>query len=141
MLCFPMLISSLPGANPLPPEHKIGIFVRFCPPEPQFSGISSTKSRFLCFFALRNPRFRASRAQNRHFCALWWGHGRGDGREQREQREQQEQQELQELHELREQCEQLEQRQQQEQQEQRPGQFGLLTFCHKGALFELWHSI
>ena len=27
MLCFPMLISSLPGANPLPPEHKIGIFV------------------------------------------------------------------------------------------------------------------
>ena len=29
MLCFPMLISSLPGANPLPPEHKIGIFVRF----------------------------------------------------------------------------------------------------------------
>ena len=27
MLCFPMLISSLPDANPLPPEHKIGIFV------------------------------------------------------------------------------------------------------------------
>ena len=24
-----MLISSLSGANPLPPEHKIGIFVRF----------------------------------------------------------------------------------------------------------------
>ena len=27
MLCFPKLISSFPGANPLPPEHKIGIFV------------------------------------------------------------------------------------------------------------------
>ena len=63
-----MLISSLPGANPLPPEHKIGVFVRFCPSEPLFSGISSTKSGFLCAFCLRNPRFRASRAQNRHFC-------------------------------------------------------------------------
>ena len=49
-------------------EHKIGVFVRFCPSEPLFSGISSTKSRFLCAFALRNPRFRAFRAQNRHFC-------------------------------------------------------------------------
>ena len=29
-------------------EHKIEIFVRFCPPKPPFSGISSTKSRFLC---------------------------------------------------------------------------------------------
>ena len=28
MLCFPMLISSLPGANPRLPEHKIGVFVR-----------------------------------------------------------------------------------------------------------------
>ena len=27
MLSFPKLISSFPGANPLPPEHKIGIFV------------------------------------------------------------------------------------------------------------------
>ena len=32
--------------------------------------ISSTKSGFLCAFALRNPRFRAFRAQNRGFCAL-----------------------------------------------------------------------
>ena len=40
-----------------PFEHKIGIFVRFCPSEPSFSGISSTKSRFLCAFRLRNPRF------------------------------------------------------------------------------------
>ena len=69
MLCFPKLISSLPGANPPLPEHKIGIFVRFWGLEPSFSGISSTKSRFLCAFALRNPCFRAFRAQNQHFCA------------------------------------------------------------------------
>ena len=51
-------------------EHKIGIFVRFLPSEPPFWGISSTKSRFLCAFALRNPHFRAFRAQNQGFCAL-----------------------------------------------------------------------
>ena len=50
-------------------EHKIEVFVRFCPSESPFSGFSSTKSRFLCFFGLRNPCFRAFRAQNRHFCA------------------------------------------------------------------------
>ena len=38
------------------------------PSEPSISGISSTKSRFLCAFALRNPHFQAFRAQNRHFC-------------------------------------------------------------------------
>ena len=65
-----MLISSLPGANPLPSEHKLGIFVRFLPSGPPFSGISSTKSGFLCAFALRNPYFQAFRAQNRGFCAL-----------------------------------------------------------------------
>ena len=32
-------------------EHKIGVFVRFCPPKPSFSGLSSTKSGFLCAFA------------------------------------------------------------------------------------------
>ena len=58
-----MPISSLP-------EHKIGVFVLFWPSEPQFSGISSTKSRFLCAFGLRNPRFRVFRAQNRGFCAF-----------------------------------------------------------------------
>ena len=63
MLCFPMPIFSLP-------EHKIVVFVRFWGLEPSFSGISSTKSGFLCFFGLRNPRFRVSRAQNRGFCAL-----------------------------------------------------------------------
>ena len=52
------------------PEHKIGIFVRFCLPKPSFSGFSSTKSRFLCAFGVWNPCFRAFRAQNRGFCAL-----------------------------------------------------------------------
>ena len=56
-------------------EHKIEVFVRFCPPKPPFSGISSTKSRFLCAFGLRDPRFLAFRAQNRHFCALWMWDG------------------------------------------------------------------
>ena len=54
-----------------PFEHKIGVFVLFLPSEPPFSGISSTKSRFLCFFGVWNPRFQASRAQNWGFCALW----------------------------------------------------------------------
>ena len=36
-----------------------------------FPFFPSTKSAFLCFFGLRNPRFRAFRAQNRHFCALF----------------------------------------------------------------------
>ena len=40
-------------------EHKIEVFVRFWPSEPPFSGFSSTKSWFLCFFGLRNPSFRA----------------------------------------------------------------------------------
>ena len=69
MLCFPMLISFLPGANHSLLEHKIGIFVRFWGLEALFSGFSSTKSRFLCAFALRNPHFWAFRAQNRGFCA------------------------------------------------------------------------
>ena len=51
-------------------EHKIEVFVRFWPSKPLFSGVSSTKSRFLCAFGLRNPRFRAFRAQNRGFCAF-----------------------------------------------------------------------
>ena len=63
LLAFETLIFRLP-------EHKIGIFVRFCPLKPPFSGFSSTKSRFLCFFGLRAPRFRAFRAQNRGFCAF-----------------------------------------------------------------------
>ena len=44
--------------------------MRFWPSGPPFSGISSTKSRFLCFFGLQNPHFRAFLAQNRGFCAL-----------------------------------------------------------------------
>ena len=70
MLCFPMLISSLPGANPPLPEHKIEVFVRFWGWEPLFSGISSTKSGFLCAFGVGNPCFLAFRAQNRGFCAF-----------------------------------------------------------------------
>ena len=50
-------------------EHKIEVFVLFWPSEPLFSSISSTKSRFLCFFSLQNPHFRAFRAQNWGFCA------------------------------------------------------------------------
>ena len=61
---------ALLDANPFIFEHINDIFVRFCPSGPLFSGISSTKSRFLCFFGLRAPRFRAFRAQNRGFCAL-----------------------------------------------------------------------
>ena len=72
---FPVPITSLPGANPSLPEHKIGVFVLFLPLEPPFSGFSSTKSRFLCAFALQNPRFRAFRAQNWGFCALWMWDG------------------------------------------------------------------
>ena len=45
-------------------EHKIWVFVRFWPSKPPFSGFPSTKSAFLCAFALRNPHFRAFRAQN-----------------------------------------------------------------------------
>ena len=51
-------------------EHKIGIFVSETAIFPWFWPLPSTKSRFLCAFALRNPRFRAFRAQNRGFCAL-----------------------------------------------------------------------
>ena len=50
-------------------EHKIEVFVRFYPSEALFSGISSTKSGFLCAFGVWNPRFRAFRVQNRGFCA------------------------------------------------------------------------
>ena len=54
-----------------PLEHKIEVFVRFWGLEPSFSGFSSTKTAFLCVFALRDPHFRAFRAQNRGFCALF----------------------------------------------------------------------
>ena len=54
-------------------EHKIEVFVRFCLPEPPFSGISSTKSAFLCQKRRYFPGFVPFRAQNRHFCALLLG--------------------------------------------------------------------
>ena len=51
-------------------EHKIGVFVRFLPSKPPFSGISSTKSAFLCQKRRYFPGFVPFRAQNRGFCAL-----------------------------------------------------------------------
>ena len=54
-------------------EHKIEVFVRFCPPEPSFSGISSTKSGFLCSFTKMDvgvgglPR----RKRHRRTCAAY----------------------------------------------------------------------
>ena len=64
--------------SPLP-EHKIEVFVRFCPSGPSFSGVSSTKSRFLCAFGCQSSLFQVSRAQNCHFCArlLNWMSGWG----------------------------------------------------------------
>ena len=37
--CLHSANSCLPGPLSHPPEHKIGIFVRFCHPKPPFSGI------------------------------------------------------------------------------------------------------
>ena len=69
-------------------EHKIWVFVRFRPPEPPFSGVSSTKSGFLCAFGLRDRHFRAFRAQNRGFCALLpTGRAERAGRAERVERE------------------------------------------------------
>ena len=66
--CVGLLLHPSPPATF--PEHKNGIFVLFGASKPSFSGISSTKSRFLCFFGVWNPCFQAFRAQNRGFCAL-----------------------------------------------------------------------
>ena len=49
-------------------EHKIEVFVSERAIFPRFYPLSSTKSRFLCAFALQNPHFWAFRAQNRGFC-------------------------------------------------------------------------
>ena len=38
-------------------EHKIGIFVRFLPSKPPFSGISSTKWFFVKFRAVKLSKF------------------------------------------------------------------------------------
>ena len=45
-------------------KHKKGIFVSERATFPGFYPIPSTKSGFLCFFGLRDRRFRAFRAQN-----------------------------------------------------------------------------
>ena len=47
-------------------EHKIEVFVRFCPPEPSFSGISSTKSGFLCSFTKLDVGVGALSRRQRH---------------------------------------------------------------------------
>ena len=73
MLCFPKLISHFPMPLFRLPEHKIGIFVRFLPSEPSFSGFLSTKSVFLCQKEQFSPGFCPFRAQNRGFCALIQG--------------------------------------------------------------------
>ena len=52
-------------------EHKIGIFVRFWGLEALFSGILSTKSRFLCAFRLRDPRFLAFHSYWRNIFGSW----------------------------------------------------------------------
>ena len=61
ILRFPMPIASLS-------EHKIEVFVSERAIFPRFYPLTSTKSAFLCAFTLRNPHFRAFRAQNRGFC-------------------------------------------------------------------------
>ena len=73
MLCFPKLISHFPMPLFRLPEHKIGIFVRFLPSEPSFSGFLSTKSAFLCQKEQFSHGFCPFRAQNRDFCALVLG--------------------------------------------------------------------
>ena len=73
MLCFPKLISHFPMPLFRLPEHKIGIFVRFLPSGPSFSGFLSTKSAFLCQKEQFSPGFCPFRAQNRGFCALIQG--------------------------------------------------------------------
>ena len=70
-ICVSVSAIMLPDANSSFPEHKIGVFVLFGASEPSFSGVLSTKSGFLCAFGLRDPHFRAFRAQNRGFCALF----------------------------------------------------------------------
>ena len=50
-------------------EHKKGIFVRFCPLKPSFSGFSSTKSRFLCSRGWESGIGKRNRGDAYHFTA------------------------------------------------------------------------
>ena len=61
-----------PDANSSFPEHKIEVFVLFGASKPSFSGVSSTKSAFLCAFGQYFLGFSPRRAQNRGFCALFF---------------------------------------------------------------------
>ena len=49
-------------------EHKIGVFVRFWPSEPPFSGFPSTKSGFLCSFTKLDVGVGALSRRKRHRC-------------------------------------------------------------------------
>ena len=66
---FPMLISSLLGANPRLSEHKIGVFVLFWPSRPLFSGFSSTKSACLCSRGGECGIVKRNRGDAYHFTA------------------------------------------------------------------------
>ena len=57
-------------------EHKIWVFVLFWTSEPPFSGISSTKSGFLCQNGQFSSGFCTSRAQKVVFCARGWSSGK-----------------------------------------------------------------
>ena len=50
-------------------EHKKGIFVRFWPSEPPFSGFSSTKSPFLCSRGGESGIGKRNRGDAYHFAA------------------------------------------------------------------------
>ena len=52
-------------------EHKIGVFVRFQASEPSISGVSSTKSGFLCAFGCLDPRFLAFHSYWRNIFGSW----------------------------------------------------------------------
>ena len=72
MLCFPMPISSLPSANPLLLEHKIEVFVRFCPQKPSFSGLLSTKSGVFVRFYPSKPSFSGISSTKSGFLYSRW---------------------------------------------------------------------
>ena len=65
MICRKATVALL-DANPFIFEHINDIFVRFCPSGPLFSGISSTKSGFLCSFTKLDVGVGALSRRQRH---------------------------------------------------------------------------
>ena len=63
-LCFESVRGDLQEGHGCASRCQLPLFPVPIPVSP------STKLRFLCAFGVRNPRFRAFRAQNRGFCAL-----------------------------------------------------------------------